>query len=155
MTFVDKAVRRAVASTSAHLSESSATTLCLAASVLVLMVLLALVRLARRRLSTLPPGPWSWPVVGILPKIDKEFHLFLADYAKTYGKLFTCRMGQQNMLVISDHKLVKKIMQRREFSGRPKSELMSLLGGYGETKALDSGFLCTLFISIFYLDQAS
>ena len=79
----------------------------------------------------LPPGPTGFPVVGIIPLIKKEFHLMLFDYSKIFGKILSFKMGRETIVVLSDYKTIKKAFQSRDFVARPKSELSSLLGGYG------------------------
>lgn len=44
-------------------------------------------------------------------------------------------MGGQTLVVLSDHKLIKKAFQSRDFTARPKTELTHLLGGYGVINA--------------------
>lgn len=85
-----------------------------------------------RRVQKLPPGPWGYPIVGMLFSIKKEFHLLLMDYVKCFGKVLSLKMGGQTLVVLSDHKLIKKAFQSRDFTARPKTELTHLLGGYGK-----------------------
>ena len=86
-----------------------------------------------RRIRSMPPGPWGLPIVGIMLNIKKEFHLFLTDYSKVFGKIFSLSMGRESIVVLSDYKLIKKAFQNRDFTARPKTELTDLLGGYGKT----------------------
>jgi len=84
-----------------------------------------------RKLQKLPPGPWGYPIVGMLYKINKEFHLFLTDYVKLFGKVFSLQMGNSTLVVLSDHKIIKKAFQSKDFSARPRTVLTNLFGGYG------------------------
>ena len=86
-----------------------------------------------RKVQKLPPGPWGYPIVGMLYKINKEFHLFLTDYVKLFGKVFSLQMGNSTLVVLSDHKLIKKAFQSRDFSARPRTILTNLFGGYGKS----------------------
>ena len=86
-----------------------------------------------RKVQKLPPGPWGYPIVGMLYKINKEFHLFLTDYVKLFGKVFSLQMGNSTLVVLSDHKLIKKAFQSRDFSARPRTVLTNLFGGYGKS----------------------
>ncbi len=81
---------------------------------------------------SLPPGPWGYPILGMVPYIKKEFHLFMDDYAKQFGKIYTFKMGQQQMLVLSDYKMIKRVFQNKEFANRPRSELLTIIKGYGK-----------------------
>ena len=82
----------------------------------------------------LPPGPSGYPFLGMLPKITKEFHLQLFDYSKSFGKIFSLKMGNQLIVVLSDHKMIKAAFGKSEFAARPKTEFGNILGGYGEIK---------------------
>ncbi len=85
-----------------------------------------------RKVQKLPPGPWGYPVVGMLFSIKKEFHLLLMDYVKLFGSVLSFKMGSQTLVVLSDHKLIKKAFASRDFTARPKTELTNLFGGYGK-----------------------
>ena len=85
-----------------------------------------------QRTLKLPPGPYGYPILGILPFIKKEFHLCLYDYSKRFGKIISLKMGIENIVVLSDYKLIKKAFQTRNFTARPKTPLQTILGGYGK-----------------------
>ena len=86
-----------------------------------------------RWLKKLPPGPWGYPIVGVMYSIKKEFHLFLMDFIRDFGNVFSFKMGTQTIVVLSDHKTIKKAFQNKDFTARPKTELTDLLGGYGKS----------------------
>ena len=65
--------------------------------------------------------------------IKKEFHLFLMDFIRDFGNVFSFKMGTQTIVVLSDHKTIKKAFQNKDFTARPKTELTDLLGGYGKS----------------------
>ncbi|CAG7820430.1 unnamed protein product, partial [Allacma fusca] len=41
------------------------------------------------------------------------------EYAKQFGKVFSMHVGNFNVVVISDYKLIHEILKRDEFAGRP------------------------------------
>ena len=84
----------------------------------------------------LPPGPLGLPIFGILPLIRKEFHLTLYDYSRRFGKIMSMKMGIENVVVLSDYKLIKKAFSTRDFVARPKTELQSLIKGFGKYKLI-------------------
>ena len=98
---------------------------------LVTIVGLKIVQILRYN-TRLPPGPSGYPFLGMIPKIKKEFHLQLFDYSKFFGKIFSLKMGNQLIVVLSDHKLIKAAFGKSDFAGRPKTEFGNILGGYGE-----------------------
>lgn len=74
-------------------------------------------------ISKLPPGPLGiWPF-GILRFIGHEKHKSLMKLASTYGPLFSCKLGQQLYVVISDYKLIREIFKKESMTGRPKTPL--------------------------------
>lgn len=84
-----------------------------------------------RELKTLPPGPWGIPVLGFLPFMRREKHNCFIDLAKKYGTVFSTRMGNQLTVVISDYKLIRENFRKQEYSDRPNTPFMNVLGGYG------------------------
>ena len=96
------------------------------------MIILRLIQHVRFNLR-LPPGPSGYPILGMIPKIKKEFHLQLFDYSKSFGKIFSLKMGNQLIVVLSDHKLIKSAFGKSEFAARPKTAFGNILGGYGKS----------------------
>ena len=107
-------------------------TMSMAFAVLILTITYLLIQY--KKIQKLPPGPWGRPFIGMIGRIKKEFHLFLFDYVKQFGKLFSISMGNSTLVILSDHKLIKKAFQSKDFSARPKGELTKLFGGYGKSK---------------------
>ncbi|XP_048319339.1 (S)-N-methylcoclaurine 3'-hydroxylase isozyme 1 [Ziziphus jujuba] len=70
--------------------------------------------------SSLPPGPFPWPIVGNIFQIGKEPHLAFTNLAKTYGPLFSLRLGNQLLIVGSSPDAAMEILktQDRYLSGR-------------------------------------
>lgn len=106
------------------------------ASVLaVFLAVLVAVRVAQmvREANSLPPGPWGLPVLGCLPFLKGDLHLYLRDLTQKYGSLMSTRLGSQLIVVLSDYKMIRDAFRKEEFTGRPKTEFMSILDGYGES----------------------
>ncbi|CAH2074223.1 unnamed protein product, partial [Iphiclides podalirius] len=83
-----------------------------------------------REMRKLPPGPWGPPVVGYLPFLGIRHKTFL-ELARSYGALFSARLGNQLTVVLSDYKLIREAFRREEFTGRPSTPLMHTLDGLG------------------------
>ena len=92
----------------------------------------------------LPPGPLGKPWVGVLFNIKKQFHMYLFDLWQNYGSIFSFKMGSHLVVVLGDAKLMRMAFAKEAFSARPKSELSSILGGYGEDMPVLK--ICTSFI---------
>lgn len=83
-----------------------------------------------REMRKLPPGPWGAPVVGYLPFVGVRHKTFL-ELARSYGALFSARLGNQLTVVLSDYRLIREAFRREEFTGRPSTPLMHTLEGLG------------------------
>ncbi|XP_076286314.1 methyl farnesoate epoxidase [Lasioglossum baleicum] len=72
-----------------------------------------------------PPGPKWLPFFGCfltfqrLKKKHGYGYLAFRELAKTYGPILGLKLGNQKVVVISTHDLVKKVLLRDEFNGRP------------------------------------
>lgn len=86
---------------------------------------------ALRTARSLPPGPWGPPVVGYLPFLGVRHKTFL-ELARSYGALFSARLGNQLTVVLSDYRLIREAFRREEFTGRPSTPLMHTLDGLGK-----------------------
>ncbi|XP_060823583.1 cytochrome P450 18a1 isoform X1 [Bombus pascuorum] len=84
-----------------------------------------------RYVHSLPPGPWGVPVFGYLPFLKGDVHLRYGELAKKYGPMFSARLGTQLVVVLSDHRTIRDTFRREEFTGRPHTEFINILGGYG------------------------
>jgi 26-hydroxylase len=84
------------------------------------------------QIRKLPPGPWGFPILGILSFIGSEKHLKFLRLSKIYGSLFSARLGQQLTVVIADYKLIREAFKKEEFTARPKTPIYSILNGFGE-----------------------
>lgn len=83
-------------------------------------------------IARLPPGPYGIFPFGILRFIGHEKHKSFMKLAATYGPLFSCKLGQQLHIVISDYKLIREIFKKESLTGRPRTPLISVLNGMGE-----------------------
>lgn len=72
------------------------------------------------RFAPLPPGPYSWPILGNALQIGNSPHITLANLAKTYGPLFSLRLGSQLVIVAASQEAATEILktQDRFLSGR-------------------------------------
>lgn len=95
---------------------------------------------------SLPPGPWGLPILGSLPYLKGDLHLFFRDLTHKYGSLISTRLGSQLVVVLSDYKMIRDAFRKEEFTGRPTTEFTSILGGYGEYQFL----FCKKIINLYY-----
>ncbi|XP_073442611.1 cytochrome P450 2K1-like isoform X2 [Dendrobates tinctorius] len=69
-----------------------------------------------------PPGPKPWPIIGNIPELDvHKPYLSFQELAKTYGPVYSIKIGVQKMIVLCGYDVVKEalITQAEAFSGRP------------------------------------
>lgn len=107
----------------------------------VFVAALLVVRLVQflSELRRLPPGPWGVPVLGYLPFLKGDLHLHFHKLVEQYGSIFSARLGNQLVVVLSDHHTIREAFKREEFTGRPHTGFSNLIEGYGKSEQI---FLC-------------
>lgn len=83
-----------------------------------ILVLLFLLRHFLRGVSQLPPGPYTWQVLGNLSSFVNKPHIALAKLAKIHGPLISFRVGTQVLVVASSPSTAKEILKNQLFTGR-------------------------------------
>ncbi|ESO95073.1 hypothetical protein LOTGIDRAFT_232181 [Lottia gigantea] len=85
------------------------------------------------------PGPISWPVIGNLHQLGKKPHVKLTEFRKTYGDVYTIRMGSRQTIVLNGLQTIKSAMikQAEDFAGRPDFYSFKFIGngksmGFGD-----------------------
>ena len=71
---------------------------------------------SRRRL---PPGPLGIPLLGYIPFIPRDYGDTLMSLTRTYGKVFTLRLGSEDVVFVADFELLRTCMQSDLFNYRP------------------------------------
>ncbi|XP_059475838.1 methyl farnesoate epoxidase-like isoform X2 [Neocloeon triangulifer] len=86
-----------------------------------------------RRPKNFPPGPkWVLPVFGNLYLVyslkQKLGYLFLAleSLAEKYGPVYGLKLGQDVTVVITDYEIMKSVLTREEFQGRPNGYVFTM-----------------------------
>ncbi|KAM0934670.1 putative cytochrome P450 [Dioscorea sansibarensis] len=67
-----------------------------------------------RRSLPLPPGPSGFPLVGSLFSLDPDLHTYFASLAKTYGPIFSIKLGTKLGIVISSPEITKEVLQDQD-----------------------------------------
>ncbi|KAH6644190.1 putative cytochrome P450 oxidoreductase [Boeremia exigua] len=76
------------------------------------------------RTAHMPNGPPTLPFIGNAHLIPGAYtHIRFTEWSKKYGKLFMLKVGNANMAVITDRRLVKEVVDRKSaiYSHRPHS----------------------------------
>ncbi|KAI9931097.1 hypothetical protein MW887_010754 [Aspergillus wentii] len=62
----------------------------------------------------MPSGPPTLPFIGNIHQIPKSYtHLQFTKWARTYGPLYTLKIGPSTMAVITSRRLVKEVIDRK------------------------------------------
>ncbi|CAG7832972.1 unnamed protein product [Allacma fusca] len=103
----------------------------------VLLVLLGIVYTTtafirhRNRFQNFPKGPSGIPIFGYLPFLGKVPCQTLAELSKTYGKIFSLKLGQYTVVFIHDFELAKDAYRSEFLTGREQLALFEKRGVYG------------------------
>ena len=95
------------------------------------------------------PGPWTLPIIGYLHKLDPVApNLTLTKLAQKYGPIFRIKLGLVNIAVISEAKLLKKVLLKDETLGRPPLFMLhEMFGGKGTNEKHNTNNALSLFFS--------
>ncbi|KAL8552613.1 hypothetical protein ACS0TY_001340 [Phlomoides rotata] len=82
--------------------------------------------------NNLPPGPKGLPLLGNLLSLDPQLHTHFTKLAKTYGPIYTLKLGKRTGIVISSPALAKQVLKDQDttFANRDVP-LAGLVGTYG------------------------
>ncbi|XP_071707710.1 cytochrome P450 77A2-like [Rutidosis leptorrhynchoides] len=89
------------------------------------------------RMKTLPPGPPGWPIVGNLVQIileKRHFMHIVRDLRVKYGPIFTLKMGQRTLVIISSSELIHEALVQKGqiLASRPPDSPIRLLFSIGK-----------------------
>ena len=90
-----------------------------------------------RKHSSLPPGPFQWPVIGNLFLVTSGDPLDVFRVLREkYGNVFHLRVGDQRIVVLNGYDTIHKalVKQADDFSDREEEGILhSILQGRGES----------------------
>ena len=82
--------------------------------------------------KSLPPGPWGIPVIGYLLFMGSEKHTRFMELAKSYGSVYSAKLGNQLTVVLSDHLMIREAFRSEAFTGRPDTPFLQTINGFGK-----------------------
>ena len=82
-------------------------------------ILLVIQRLQEN--AGLPPGPFSWPIIGNFHLLGSKPHERLTELAKTFGDVYRLQLGSRRVIVLNSLDCVKDTLVKKstDFSSRP------------------------------------
>lgn len=100
--------------------------------VLAILTIFLIIFILRRRTKG-PPGPFPWPIFGnryYLQKLSRKFggqHLAFLELSKIYNSsIISLRLGTDNVIVVTNSKLVHEVCLSENYDGRPWNEFIKL-----------------------------
>ena len=107
------------------ISESNKTNIFLLSVVLILSILY----LWRNRKINFPTGPWGYPIIGNLTLFKNKPHTRITHLEKTYGKIFSLKIGTHKAVVVSSFEGIYEGLVKNfgKFAGRPNVFSTSVL----------------------------
>ncbi|KAH0464794.1 hypothetical protein IEQ34_004897 [Dendrobium chrysotoxum] len=67
-----------------------------------------------KQLLPLPPGPHGLPILGSLPFLKPNLHQYFSGLARTYGPVFSIRLGYKLFVVISSPSAAREILKDQD-----------------------------------------
>ncbi|GLT45179.1 hypothetical protein SLA2020_190310 [Shorea laevis] len=61
-----------------------------------------------------PPGPPGLPLLGNLPFLEPQLHLYLTRLSQTYGPIFKLQLGSKTCIIINSPELAKVILKDQD-----------------------------------------
>ncbi|GFQ08749.1 premnaspirodiene oxygenase [Phtheirospermum japonicum] len=85
----------------------------------------------------MPPGPTGLPLVGNLLSLDPELHTYFASLGRTYGPIYTLKLGRKTGIVITSPAIAKQVLRDHDttFANRdvPVAGKEATYGGFGHS----------------------
>jgi hypothetical protein len=99
---------------------------------LITFVIIAITSYVMRHLfdpkrKKLPPGPSGLPLLGYLPFMPSNNEPVLRKLRQRYGKIFSIRLGSQDVVFLSDFEVIRKVTMRPAFNCRPDYSSLSFI----------------------------
>ncbi|XP_047324986.1 flavonoid 3'-monooxygenase CYP75B137-like [Impatiens glandulifera] len=130
-----------------HITFSPLILMALLISLIIILTLIWLTSLLMKMFSkkeqrmSLPPGPMGLPIIGSLPFLHPELHTYFTFLSKSYGPIFSLRLGNKIVVVISTPSLAQEVLKDKDtiFANRDVT-IAGKVGFYGGSDILWSPY---------------
>ncbi|CAA7403630.1 unnamed protein product [Spirodela intermedia] len=95
-------------------SSASSSLMAVLATVLVVSIVFYFFRRTKNGAYLLPPGPRGLPLLGSLPFLRSDLHVYFAELARTYGPVMSLRLGAKLCVVLSSPEAVKEALRDQD-----------------------------------------
>ncbi|KAI4372646.1 hypothetical protein MLD38_010849 [Melastoma candidum] len=69
-----------------------------------------------RSAPPLPPGPWPLPVVGNIPSLHPNLHVYFTQLSASYGPIFKLHLGAKLTVVVSSPSAARAILKDNDLN---------------------------------------
>ena len=127
-------------------TQSSAFYIFLVACFVIPLVLLK--SILQRPKYNLPPSPPAYPIIGHLHLLGKLPHQSMANLAKTYGEIYSLRLGSVPAIVVTTPAMAKEFLQTHDkiWASRTKRIVSAYYFSYNHSGTCS--IFCALAISV-------
>lgn len=93
-------------------------------------IIVLLLFFIKRKPKDYPPGPTPLPIFGNLFSLNlKQPHSTIKQWGDRYGPVFSMKLGATDVIVLTEPKIAKEVLQKTEASSRPP--ISAMLRGRG------------------------
>ncbi|CAH1796478.1 unnamed protein product [Owenia fusiformis] len=86
-----------------------------------------------RHIVSLPPGPWGYPVVGVLPLLGDNPNRYFQQMSKKFGHVCSMMIGSRLVVIVSGTTALKEFLLKNgdNFAARPDTVVQAVAESHG------------------------
>ena len=67
-----------------------------------------------KKKKKLPPGPIGLPLLGILPFLSPDLHVYFAGLAEKYGPIMSLKLGTKLLVIVSSSSVAMEVLKEKD-----------------------------------------